>query len=92
MNFSDSEFAEFLRSIIREEVRKEIKLSATFDKTYFGTVTTVGSGTADVKLAGDDTTELTLRNDTGVALSPGDEVIITALNNNLNNATITIKK
>lgn len=92
MRLKDNSFSDFLQEFIDKRI--ELKLAKLqFDRSYHGKVVAVNGGLIDVKLAGDSNTIITgLKNKSGETLIINDEVIMTAINNNLNNLVITIKK
>lgn len=76
---------------IRKLVLEEIK-NAKFDKTYSATVVAVNGILADIQLAGSNVIITDIKNKSGETLEIGNEVKLTAFNNNFNDLTITIKK
>lgn len=91
MNINDKDFSEFLVNQIQEIVKKEINKQQLI-KEWAGTVVAVGTGTADVKIAGDATTILLgIKNKTGMVLSVNDNVYIHSPTGNLTNSWITVK-
>lgn len=88
----DSKYVQYFTDLIRKIVQQELKKLNTI-KTYPATVTAVNGSLADVQIAGDSTTTLEdLKNKTGETLNISDEVYVFALNNNLSNSYIAIKK
>lgn len=91
MNINSPEFSEYIINLARETARKEINKQQIV-KEWAGTVVAVGSGTADVKIAGDITTILlAMKNKSGVTLIAGDNVYVHSPTGNLTNSWITVK-
>jgi uridylate kinase len=91
LNINDKDFSEFLIGQIKDIIKKE-KIKEQIVKEWPGTVVAVGTGTADVKIAGDTTTILlAMKNKTNVVLNIGDSVYVHSPTGNLTNSWITVK-
>jgi len=90
MKITDIEYIKFFQQMIKEEVNKELK-KLKYIKAYPAKVINVGAGVADVKIAGDDTLIVNLKNKTGETLLANDNVYLFSPTNNLTNLYIAVK-
>nr|WP_156736276.1 hypothetical protein [Mycobacterium sp. E3298] len=88
---SDPQAASLFYQIIDKRIEAMIK-NLKFDKTYSATVVGVNGEKADIKLQGGINTISGVPNKTGEVLSSGNEVLVEAINNSLNNLVIKYKK
>lgn len=89
--FDDPQTSNLFYKILDERIAIQLK-ALKFDRTYSATVMAVGSGTADIKLQGGTNIIPEVLDKTGEVLSVGNEVLIEAINNSLNNIVIKYKK
>jgi hypothetical protein len=88
----ESKYIQYFTDLIKKIVRQELNNLNTI-KTYPAVVTAVSGSLANVKIAGDNINILTdLKNKTGEILAINDQVYVFALNGNLTNSYIGIKK
>ena len=89
--FSDPRTANAMIKLIKTIVQKELR-NLQFDKTYSGVVTGVNGNNANIKIMGSESIVNNVKNKSGEVLVTGDDVLIEAINNSLNNIVIKYKK
>lgn len=90
-DMNSPEFIKFWVSKIKELIIKELN-GRQCVKEWAATVVAVGTGTADVKIAGDNVNILAgLKNKTGVTLNVNDLVYVHSPTGNLTNSWISVK-
>lgn len=87
----DFKFVKRMTEVFRKIVQQELA-KAEFDRKLPATIVSVGTGVADIKLMGGNTTISNVKVRSGLTLSVGDGVYVTLIGNSATNMFIDLKK